>query len=76
MCMLRINTDIRLKDISFKAPEMMSLEELNRIRDLIYAIPPEELIKAEEGRRVARYLTRISEEIRKRLYGPSAIIYR
>jgi hypothetical protein len=64
--MLRLNPDIRLQDIPLKNPVNLTVEELHQIREQIYAIAPEELLKS-EGRKIARYLTRISAELARTL---------
>ena len=62
---MRSNPDLRLKDIEILNPGKLTLEALEEVRDKIYSIPPEELIKP-EGKPIARYLRKVNEELGKR----------
>ncbi|NND08631.1 MAG: hypothetical protein HKN87_19840 [Saprospiraceae bacterium] len=63
---MRLNTDPRLSDIELKNPAKMTLDELQVLQSKIYEIPPYELIKP-EGKRMAKYLTKVNEELARRL---------
>ena len=63
---MRLNPDLRLTDIEIRNPGKMTLEALEEVRDQIYSIPPDELIKP-EGNPIARYLRKVNEELGKRL---------